>query len=492
MSRLNRFFASTVIVLISFSSLSLGLQNGKVKEKVDEFKNNKELKNAQWSVSAKYVNSGKEIISYNSNHSLAPASGLKLITTAAALDALGEDHKFKTKIYYEGEIRDNVLYGNLYVVGGLDPTLGSDQVRGSLPLDSLMLKWKNKLKAKGIKKVNGSIIADDLLFSDNPISGKWYWEDMGNYYGASCNALCINDNLYKLYFEPSNKAGEPAKLLRMEPKIPNITFTNFMKTGERGSGDNGYIYCAPRQFNAHLRGTVPAGYNEFSIKGSIPDPALFAVQYLTNFLNSNGIQVTGEASKLKAEKTYNDDQLIDIHFSPPLREINYIINKESFNLYAEQILIAMGLEKYGRAEREAGIDYVNEFLESNNINIDGLMLYDGSGLSRSNAITTDLMSDMLSALTDKQYYEDYTYSMSLAGDPDDIGYFSNFGNDTVIDENVKIKSGSIANVKSHHGYVRDKSGDLITFSFIANNFSCDGSLITKIHKKLLIYLGNME
>jgi D-alanyl-D-alanine carboxypeptidase/D-alanyl-D-alanine-endopeptidase (penicillin-binding protein 4) len=491
-SRVNQLLVTLLSIFVIFSSFAEGQQNGNLLKKVRDFQRSKELKNAQWSVTAKYVNSGKDIISYNNDYSLAPASGLKLITTAAALDALGPGYKFKTKIYYEGEIRDNVLYGNLYVVGGLDPTLGSDQVKGSLPLDSLMMEWHKNLEDKGIKKINGSIIADDLLFKDNPISGKWFWEDMGNYYGAGCSALCINDNLYKLYFAPADIAGEPAKLLRMEPEVPNMEFTNFMRTGKAGSGDNGYIYSAPKQFNAALRGTVPAGYDEFSIKGSIPDPALFAVQYFTKYLNDNGLKVTGEPSKLKAEKLYQESQLIHTHYSPALREINYIINKKSFNLYAEHILIAMGLEKYGKAEREAGTKYVNEFLESNNIDTHGLMLYDGSGLSRSNAITTNLMTDMLIALNNKNYYDDYEYSMSLAGDPDDIGYFSSFGNGTAIDENVRIKSGSIANVKSHSGYVWDKSGDMIAFSFIANNFSCSGSLITQIHKNLLIYLANIE
>ena len=162
------------------------------------------LKHAQWSLSAIYIDDGSPIIDYQSEQSLAPASGLKLFTSSEALDILGEDFTCDTKLFYDGIFKSGTLNGNIYIVGGGDPTLGSDQVDGSLSLDSLMDTWVVAIQSKGISKINGSIIADPLLFDEMTVPDNWNWIDIGNYYGAGVSALNINDNLYHLVFKPAS------------------------------------------------------------------------------------------------------------------------------------------------------------------------------------------------------------------------------------------------------------------------------------------------
>ena len=450
------------------------------------------LKHAQWSLSAIYIDDGSPIIDYQSEQSLAPASGLKLFTSSEALDILGEDFTCDTKLFYDGIFKSGTLNGNIYIVGGGDPTLGSDQVDGSLSLDSLMDTWVVAIQSKGISKINGSIIADPLLFDEMTVPDNWNWIDIGNYYGAGVSALNINDNLYHLVFKPASGPGQPAEVLRTEPEIPDLQFINHILTGKSGSGDNGYIYCAPGQFSAVLRGTVPAGESEFKIKGSIPDPPLFSAQELHRSLIGHGIAITNSPSVLKSIQDYDPDKLIHTTKSPPLKDIVYIINKRSFNLYAETLpkLLAVNEGKTGTLEN--GLKIIQEWLETNNIFTEGFEMSDGCGLSRSNMITTRAMVELLRYMKSRPVFNALYQSMGVAGDPDDIGYFSNFGKGTAIAFNARIKSGLINNVRSHSGYVQDRSGRWIAFSFIANNYTGRLSNINNVHEKILIELASRK
>ena len=448
------------------------------------------LKNASWALYAAYADKGTELIDYQSRLSLTPASGLKLVTTAAALEILGENYTCSTSIYYSGGIsKTGTLNGNIYIRGGGDPTLGSDQVAGSLPLDSLMLSWVNAIKKAGIKKIEGSIFADAFFFDYKRAPDYWSWIDIGNYYGAGPSALTIHDNLYYLLFKPGKHAGQPAIVIETDPEIPGLVFLNHMKTGSRFSGDNGYIYAAPGQFEALLDGTIPAGQNIFKIKGAIPDPALFTAQKLYKELINADLEITDYPAKLNEPFDYSTAKLIHTTISPPLKDIVFIINKKSFNLYAEQLVKLIAALKGERGSLDDGMQIITNFLKENAIPIDGLALFDGSGLSRSNLITTKTMVALLKFMAGRPVFKAFYNSLSVAGKEDDEGTLNNFGQGTIIEGNARIKSGFISNIRSHSGYVRNRSGRLIAFSFIANNYSGSTSVINNIHKQLIIKLA---
>ncbi|MEJ2543877.1 MAG: D-alanyl-D-alanine carboxypeptidase/D-alanyl-D-alanine-endopeptidase [Calditrichaceae bacterium] len=479
-----------IFISILFISNILFSQNPKIDRLIRSKQSTANLKNATWSLYAAYVDNGQHIIDYQSQFTLTPASGLKLVTTAAALEILGEEYQCITRLYYDGSLSsDGILKGNIYIRGGGDPTLGSDRITGSLPLDSLMITWVNTIKKTGIKNIEGSIFADALLFDYKRTPDYWSWIDIGNYYGAGPCALSINDNLYYLLFEPGKYAGQPAKVLATKPEIPGLTFINHMQTGPRFSGDNGYIYAAPGQFEALLDGTVPAGRMVFKIKGAIPDPALYTAQRLYQELINKGIIITDYPAKIKNPHDYNSSKLIHTTVSPSLKDIVFIINKKSFNLYAEQLVKLIALSQNQTGSLENGLKIIENFLKDNSISTDGLALYDGSGLSRSNLITTKTMVELLKFMTKQSSFESYYNSLSVAGDEDDEGNFNSFGNGTVIEDNARIKSGFISNIRSHSGYVRDRSGRLIAFSFICNNYHGSTGTINKIHKNLMIKLA---
>lgn len=477
--KINKTILFSVFFLYSLQAQSLI-------EDVVSTKKSEGFQHASWGIYAEFTDTGEEIINSDGHLSLAPASNLKLFTTAAALHFLGEDFRFYTSVFVRGNINSNgILDGDIIIRGGGDPTLGSNKVRGSLPLDSVMGQWVNAVKSMSIKQVTGSVIADESFFEGNGLPDYYPWIDMGNYYGASTSALTIHDNLYYLYFKPGNKEGESAEVLRTEPVIPGLTFINHMKTGPKGSGDNGYIYSAPLHNTGILRGTIPTGVKEFSIKGSIPNSALFAVQYFTGYLNRNDVIVEGVPFVTDAPVDYNNLKNIHVTSSPPLKDIVYIINKKSDNLYTEQVLRMIGVKEFSEGSFRGGIKTIRKCLGELNVSEEGLRLFDGSGLSRNNMITPQMMGNLLSALSEKPYFESFYNSLGIAGDPDDISSFRNFGANSIIALNARIKSGTVNGVRGHSGYVKARSGRLISFSFIANNFTASSGKVNEAHIRWL-------
>ncbi|MDR4498728.1 MAG: D-alanyl-D-alanine carboxypeptidase/D-alanyl-D-alanine-endopeptidase, partial [Candidatus Scalindua sp.] len=439
---------------------------------IQKHSNGSVLKHAQWSIYAEYADTGEKIIDLHGEKSLSPASGLKIFTTGIALILLGEDFRFETKLYYRGEISDaGILNGNLYIVGGGDPTLGSDQVKGSLGLEELMQSWTASIKKRGILQIQGKVIADASFFDEYAVPDFWTWCDLGNYFGAGTSAVCIHDNLYYIYFKPDRRAGDMAEIVRTIPEMKGMEFNNHMRTGEIGSGDNGYIYCAPRQRVATLRGTIPAGVREFAIKGSLPNPPLFAAQYLTAFLKRSGIPVSDLATITNRQHEYDKEKKVCTTYSPPLAEIIKITSKRSINLYAEQLIKMIARKETGIGSTEKGISSIKNTLQSFGIDTGGFSLSDGSGLSRNNMVTTMIFARFLSSMVKQKTFQTFYDSFSAAGDPDDIGHVKKFGAGTSIAFNARVKTGYMKGIRSHSGYINSRSERLISFSFICNNFS---------------------
>jgi serine-type D-Ala-D-Ala carboxypeptidase/endopeptidase (penicillin-binding protein 4) len=152
---------------------------------------------------------GKILIDYNSGVSLTPASVMKLITSAAAIELLGPYYTFKTKIGYTGKIskRWGRLRGNLIITGGGDPALGSKYFTDHYK--DFITNWIGEIKKLGIKKITGKVITDDSYYDFLPVPGKWLWEDAGNYYGAGAYGLSVFDNLYEIHFKTLSDSTLP-------------------------------------------------------------------------------------------------------------------------------------------------------------------------------------------------------------------------------------------------------------------------------------------
>ncbi|MDD3807076.1 MAG: D-alanyl-D-alanine carboxypeptidase/D-alanyl-D-alanine-endopeptidase [Candidatus Marinimicrobia bacterium] len=448
------------------------------------------LQHAQWSVYAIYADNGEVIIDYQSNVSLAPASGLKLVTTAAALLELGEDFRFKTEVGYRGTLqRRDLLEGDLVIIGGGDPVLGSDWLPSAIQMDSLKALLLKKVKEAGIRTVKGDVVIDVSVFDDQVIPNDWMWTDIGNYYGAGIWGLNIANNLYHITFKLGPAVGYPAPVINISPKIPGLSFVNHMKTGPEGSGDQGYVYCPPRGNIAYLRGTVPLGFEEFTIRGSMPNPPEWFGHWLKEALILSGIDVQGTVSVVWDPVNKKDFKSLTTIFSPPLKEIIAVTNKRSVNLFAEVLLKMTALQRTGESSTAVGTKVIEDIFEERGIDLSGFRIHDGSGLSRTNMVRTQHFAHILAYMSTTPLADVYIESFSLCGSDEEPAWLKNFGKDTAVEKNARIKTGYIEGVRSHSGYVTSKSGRLITFSMICNNFTTSTTPINNLHEKIIIALA---
>ncbi len=448
------------------------------------------LLHGEWSFLVMDVATGEILVSINPEKSLAPASNLKLFTSAAALALLGPEHRFETKLGISGRVENGTLHGNVVIVGGGDPTLGSTRVPGTPDLNGVLQRWLRAVSEAGIRRIAGNLLADISLFDAMEVPDGWLWMDIGNYYGAGASALCINENQYRLVFRPGAAPGQPTTVLATEPPVPGIHFLNFMLTGPAGSGDNGYIYGGPGNYRRLLHGTIPAGVAQFAIKGSLPAPARFALQALRDSLAASGITVQGKLSV--SYQPVNIDRVLLSLSSPPLRDIVYWLNKKSINLYAEVLLKQLGKARFGEGSYEKGIEAIKDYLQSFRISLRGLYLFDGSGLSPLNAITTLQMAQLLRGVAQEPYFEDFYRSLPIAGVKDDSEHLSRLCRGTKASGNLRAKTGLIERVRAHSGYVRTASGRLVCFSMIANDHSGKSRQIDRLHERLMIRMAQLK
>jgi D-alanyl-D-alanine carboxypeptidase/D-alanyl-D-alanine-endopeptidase (penicillin-binding protein 4) len=446
------------------------------------------LKNALWGLSAAFADTGEPVAAFQADKPLAPASSMKVFVTAAALSTLGEDHRFRTRLCRSGSLGpDGTLRGDLRLIGGGDPTLGTTLMRGRPSMEDVLDAWVAAVKKSGVRRVEGSVLADNSLFSGLPAPGGWSWEDLGNYYAAPVDALSIHDNLYTLVFAPGRAPSEEARLLRTEPEVPGLHFTNRMRTGAEGSGDEAFVFNTPGSYDAALQGTVPAGVQEFAIKGSIPEPALFAARALRSRLQSAGIQVSGESALAAEEQDCGPDALLAEALSPPLKDIIRVTNRRSVNLYAETLARALALSAGKPATPEGGVAAVSDFLRSAKIDAPGLRLDDACGLSRRNAVPPKALSDLLAFMSRSAAFSAFKDSLVAPGYDESSGSDRMFGKGS-LEGRLRFKPGYVSGVRSTCGYLLPRSGRLLVFAFIVNGSSASRAEIEALLTTFLVDL----
>ena len=426
------------------------------------------LKHASVSFCVADAITNKLIINYNPEQSLKPASTMKLITTAVAIELLGPQFTFNTSLGYSGSLnkRTGKLNGNIIIKGGGDPSLGSEYF--SDHYKDFLARWVNEIKKAGIKSIEGKIITDDSYHDYQPIPAAWLWEDAGNYYGAGVYGLSVFDNTCKIHFKTSSDSAE-IFITGVSPNEYRYTFSNLLIAS--GNKDNGYIFAAPYSTEGWMAGTIPINRKDFVLKGSISDPPLLIARMLSDRLESSDISVSGEPTTVRIENKNISEKINHITkiASPPLSEIIKILNHESVNLYAEHLIKQLGKEFTSNGSTISGSDVIKKFLEDAGILTNGIFIEDGSGLSPHNAITANSLVRLLIYMKNQgEYFSDYYSSLPRAGIEGTLKYYFK---DPVFKSRLVAKSGSLTRVRSYAGYFTTSSGKEMIFSIIVNNFS---------------------
>jgi serine-type D-Ala-D-Ala carboxypeptidase/endopeptidase (penicillin-binding protein 4) len=462
---------------------------------IENFSKDPVLKHASWSICVREANTKRIIAEKNSETMLVPASVIKFVTTATALDILGEDFKFKTTLAYSGNIDSlGILHGNIYIIGGGDPTFGTWRFGNAYTTSTIYEKFYQAIVSIGIKAIHGRIISDASIFDNHLAPVRWQWEDIGNYYGAGCSGLNNHENMYTVCFKSGSKIGDNSTVVETEPFIPNMEYINEVTTAKYGSGDQVYIYGAPFNNTRILTGTIPLGESKFKIKGSIPDPAYYTSSSFHIFLSNKGMKISDLPSTkriLEIEKNEITDTRINLtsHSSPTLLKIVEQTNLHSNNVYAECIFKYIAYHKKGFGSIDNGITAITNYWISKGVNTNAFRISDGCGLSRYNATSTAVLSDILAVYSTNAHFEAFYESLPNAGKS---GTLARMFKGTVAEGNLHAKSGTMSKVKAYAGYVYSRSGKLISFAFIINNYEGSSSKIRNKMEAIMIKIAQLQ
>jgi len=450
---------------------------------LNNFKTDTDLQHASYGFCVIDVKTGKTIKEYNSQLALIPASTLKIVTTGAALGILKKDFTYKTNfsIIYKGDSiqTSDVLGLKVYGVG--DPSFNSAYFYNN---DSLFFTGLiKKIKLAGIKKIN--VIRVDNSYFNNSIPDSWIWGDIGNYFGAIPNGLSYKDNKFSIFYT----SAQPNTLAKIESIKPDY-FSEKIKLQSDilsfGTEDEAYVYGNPDEYTRKVSGKIPTNKTNYEIEAQMPEPEVYFNYELTTVLKKNNLFIAKENINILEDKTLKS-KWIYTHTSPKLEKIIFYTNTKSNNHYAESLLKTVGAIKTGKqGTTENGIETVEKYWESRGINISGLHMVDGSGLSRANTLTTKIQAEILTLIyNDSLMYDAFNNSLPIAGKN---GSMTSLCKGTFAENNLRAKTGYINRARGYCGYVKTKSGKNLAFSILFNNYDCSPKEMKLKIEKFLVAL----
>lgn len=441
-------------------------QSGALDRSIQAILQNPKLAGGITGVTVRNADTGDILYSHFGDIRLRPASNMKLLTGAAAMEALGFDHRFSTEVLTDGKLTGQVLHGNVYIKGKGDPTLMKKD------LD----EFARQLKEKGIRHIQGDLVADDSWYDQVRYSQDLNWSDEGNYVGAQVSALTLSPNedydagTVIVEVNAGDKAGEPAKVT-VSPATTYVEIINLATTSAKDQKKNISIEREHGTNRIMIEGTIPEAGTKTQSWTAVWEPTGLVLDVFARALHEQGIQLIGNG-KAKTGTTPADAQLLAFKKSMPLSDLYIPFMKLSNNGHAETLVKEMGKVRKNSGSWEAGLAVMKEELKKLGVNTNTVVLRDGSGMSHKNLVSSQELSALLYNIQDKSWFPAFQASLPVAGDKDRLkgGTLRNRMGDGAAKGNVKAKTGSITGVSTLTGYVTAKDGTKLIFSVMINNY----------------------
>lgn len=440
------------LVLIPLVSFTQNIQQ-KLDEATREFLASPGMLSASMSF---YVTNekGDQLFDYQGNKGLSTASTQKIFTAISALDLLGENYFFETKLHKNGSIENHTLLGDLVFHSTGDPTLGSWRYPNH-QAEKFKQKILETLQNLKIRRIEGDLVVDDSYFDFQNVPGGWAWNDIGNYYGAGVWGVNWRENQFDIHFQGGKNENELATIQDFSYPIYHLKWASDVKS-HKGKGDKSILYTAPHSSVAYANGSLPM--NEITkVSGALPNPPMQLALELKEFLAKNGIQIQGKATVTSTERLENPNysvpqgEVIMIHQSPKLSEILFWFMKKSVNLYGETLIKTIGKTKNGDSSYSNGIQILRSFWQEKGIHPAMINFMDGSGLSPQNYASAKAEVEAL---------------LWAKNQP----WFSTFQKSFPVYNRMTMKSGTIKDTKAYAGYHTSSQGKKYIFSVIVNNY----------------------
>lgn len=428
---------------------------------------------AEWGIMVKDLTGKRVVANENGNVKMTPASTMKLFTTATALEILGPAYKIETAVWTDAKIGDNgVLDGNLYVQGGLDPTIESSVIENYGFFDSVAMA----LKTLGVNEIKGDIIADGNIIYGDEASPKWVLEDLATYYGVGCFGLSVYDNVQNVTVKAVDRNGK----LQVKTQYPEAEISVINKLKISGSSDAVvYTYSMPYGKEVLLEGILGVGVTKY-LRLAITNPNEVVAKILLNKLRSKGIVVNGTACESRWID-YDGYEKLYSYYSPFLQNIVREINFNSNNHYAQHIFRLLGTQVHKRnATLRDSENVIKSYWKEHGINIDEMAIYDGNGLSPMDALSPEVMVNMLEYMYHCKSAFYFKSSLPECGAEGTVKAIFR-GKDFY----ARAKSGSMTGVQAYAGYVNYKNREF-AFCVIVNEFDEERSKVKMMIEQKLI------
>ena len=459
-----------------------------------------------WGIEVVSLSTGETLYSQNADKLFTPASNTKLFTTGAALALIGPDYKFRTTVETTGTLdRYGRLNGDLALVGHGDPNLSGRELpydlrtqRNDDPIQALET-LADALVQKGVKYVDGDIVADDSYFAFERYGEGWSQDDLVWADGAPVSALTINDNVVFVNILPADRPGEKA-FVSIKPFADYYRLDNRVITTPAGTGRKFFVNREPGSTVITLWGNMPLDDQGANEALAIEDPAEFAAVLFRQLLEKRGIVIYGHQRTRHTElatlstftataiapshggsdglsRPFKSDQPLTLasYESKPLLEDIRVINKVSQNLHAEILLRLLGRERGNAGTIEGGLEVLREFLTQAGISSDQYVFYDGSGLSRQNLVTPHAIVQMLRYASSQPWGTAYKSTFPVSGID---GSLSDRFNAPRLQSRIMGKTGSLGGVKTLSGYASTDAGQTVVFSILSNNSNLPAKRVT--------------
>jgi D-alanyl-D-alanine carboxypeptidase/D-alanyl-D-alanine-endopeptidase (penicillin-binding protein 4) len=447
---------------------------------------NAAARTAFWGIQIVDLGTGKTLYELNADHYFVPASNTKLFSTALALNRLGPNFTFVTRVVADAAPdAAGRIAGPLRLIGGGDPNLSArtlpyrmGPITGN-PLAAIE-DLADQIAAHGVKRVEGGIIGDDTWYVWQPYAIGWSVDDPQSDDGPPISALTLTDNAQTLAIQPGTAAGDLAALT-FNPPIEFYRVENRVRTVAAGGPRGVHFRRIPGSRDAQLWGTIPLRDRGIDFLISVEDPAEYAARALKLALEARGIAVIGEpsAAHLFPDEVEDLTQAAAAPAAPagtelarrvsaPLLEDLRITAKVSQNLHAELALRAVGRERRNVGSFEAGMEEMKTFLTEAGIDPDAWHLMDGSGLSRLGLVTPATVVKLLRFMYDSPARDNFL-SILPVGAQD--GTLSGRFSETPAANRVHAKTGSLSHVSALSGYIERPGGNWVAFSILVNNYN---------------------
>lgn len=427
----------------------------------------------EWGLLVVDAETGATLYEKNANDYFLPASNMKLLTTALALDSLGPEYRFRTTIETNGTLAsDGKLSGDLILVGRGDPNLSNrkfpyetkEEFDG--PPEKALAELADAIAARGVKEIAGDIAGDDSYFPRERYPDGWEIDDMVWEYGAAISAIVVDDNTVALTLTPAEKTGGAVAAV-VEPATREFVVKNEVTTIGAKEKPDLRLTRDPGGDTVTVTGVMPAGSNPRKLVLAIQEPALHAANLLAQLLRDRGIKIGGtvravhEPDPGEATRT-----VLAEHLSIPLKDSVKLVNKISQNLHTEVLLRAAARQQGRWATPEDLQKFPEAFYAKAGIPLGDVVQTDGSGLSRHDLVTPRAFVALLAYAQKQAWLPSFLASLPVAGAD---GTLNERMKEPPLAGKIHAKTGSVTHVRTLSGYAETPGGRKLIFSFLSNN-----------------------